>query len=70
VMAGSGAAVGLLGAWAAQKVAAGLLCNISPVDPTTLAGAAVLLLGVAAMASAIPAARVLGIDPPRTLRQD
>lgn len=70
VMAGIGAALGLFGAWAAQKLTAGLLFDISPVDPPTFLGAAVVLMAVAAVASAIPAARVLRIDPARTLRQD
>jgi len=39
-------------------------------DPITFATSTVFLLAVAAMASAIPAARVLRIDPARTLRQD
>ena len=69
-MATIGAAIGLFGAWATQKLISGLLFGISPVDPLTSAGAAVFLLGVAAIATAIPGARVLGIDPARTLRQD
>ena len=69
-MATFGAVIGLLGAWATQKLTSGLLFGVSPVDPVTLAGAAFFLLAVAAIASAIPGARALGIDPARTLRQD
>lgn len=69
-MAALGTAVGLCGAWASQKLTSGLLFGISPVDPPTLAGAAGLLLAVAALASTIPAARVLQIDPVAALRQD
>lgn len=64
------AVIGLLGAWATQKLTSGLLFGVSPVDPVTFAGAAFLLLAAAAIASAIPGARALGIDPARTLRQD
>jgi putative ABC transport system permease protein len=69
-MATIGAVIGLLGAWATQRLTSGLLFAISPVDPATFAGAAVFLLIVAAVASAIPGARVLTIDPARTLRQE
>jgi ABC-type antimicrobial peptide transport system permease subunit len=69
-MAAIGAAVGLLGACAAQKLTSGLLFGISPLDPATFVGAAVFLLTIAALASAIPAARALRIDPAGALRQD
>ncbi len=69
-MATIGAAIGLFGAWATQKLTSGLLFGISPVDPVTFAGAAVFLLAVATVASAIPGARVMSIDPARTLRED
>jgi len=69
-MAAIGAALGLLGATAAQKLISGLLFGISPLDPATFAAAAIFLLAVVAAASAIPGARVLRLDPARTLRQD
>lgn len=69
-MATFGAVIGLLGAWATQKLTTSLLFGVSPVDPVTFAGAAFFLLAVAGIASAIPGARALGIDPARTLRQD
>jgi ABC-type antimicrobial peptide transport system permease subunit len=69
-MAALGTAIGLFGAWTTQKLVKGLLFGISPVDPVTFAGAAVFLLTVATIASAIPGTRVLRIDPAQTLRQD
>jgi putative ABC transport system permease protein len=69
-MATYGAVIGLLGAWATQELTSGFLFGVSPVDPVTFVGAAFFLLTVAAIASAIPGARALGIDPARTLRQD
>jgi predicted permease len=69
-MAALGAAIGLFGAWATQKLVKGFLFGISPVDPVTFAGAAVFLLTIATIASLIPGARVLRIDPAQALRQD
>jgi predicted permease len=69
-MATIGAGIGLFGAWAMQKLTSGILFGISPVDPATFAGGALFLLVVAAIACAIPGARVMRIDPAATLRQD
>jgi putative ABC transport system permease protein len=69
-MAALGAVIGLFGAWASQKLTSGLLFGVSPVDPVTFTGAAFFMLAIAAIASAIPAARVLFIDPAGALRQD
>jgi putative ABC transport system permease protein len=69
-MAAFGAVVGLFGAWATQRLTGGLLYGISPADPVTFLGAVFFLLAVAAIASAIPAARVSLIDPAGSLRQD
>ena len=69
-MAAIGAAIGLAGAWSAQRLMGRLLFDVSPVDPLTFAGAAAFLLAVAAIASAIPGVRVLQIDPAQMLRQD
>ena len=69
-MAAIGATIGLFGAWATQKLTNGLLFGISPVDPASFAGGTAFLLAVAAIACAIPAARVLRIDPAGALRQD
>jgi predicted permease len=69
-MATIGAVIGLCGAFAAQKFTSGLLFGISPVDPLTFTGAPIFLMAVAAVACAIPGARVLRIDPAQALRQD
>jgi putative ABC transport system permease protein len=69
-MTSIGAAIGLMGACATRRLTSGLLFGISPVDPLTFTGAAFFLLAIAAIASAIPAARVLLIDPAGALRQD
>jgi ABC-type lipoprotein release transport system permease subunit len=59
----------LFGVNAPSAIWAGF-ASISPLDPVTLASAAVFLLTVAAIASAIPSARVMRIDPAGALRQD
>jgi ABC-type antimicrobial peptide transport system permease subunit len=69
-MAIIGAALGLAGAAGAQRLTSGLLFDISPVDRVTFAGAAVLLLTVAAIETIIPGLRATRIDPARTLSQE
>jgi len=66
----AGAAIGLLGAFAAQRLTSGILFGISPLDPVTFAAGAIFLVGVAAVAGTIPGVRVTRIDPARVLRQD
>jgi predicted permease len=69
-MAAIGASLGLLGAIAAEKLTSGMLFGVSPVDPATFVGVAAFLMAVAAVASAIPGARAMDIEPARALRQD
>jgi putative ABC transport system permease protein len=66
----AGAAIGLVGAFAVQKLTSGMLFGISPLDPLTFAGGAMFLIVVAAIAGTIPSVRVMRIDPALTLRQD
>ena len=64
-----GVAVGLAGALAAARLVSTLLFGVGPTDALTLAGASVLLLGVAALASVLPAGRALRVQPSATLRE-
>ena len=59
----------LAGALAAARLVSKLLFGVGPTDAPTLAGAALLLLGVAALASALPAGRALRVQPSVTLRE-
>src|SRR5262245_1461163 len=63
-----GAAVGVAGALALTRVLSKLLYEISPTDPTTFAANSVLLIGVALLASYIPARRAAAVAPVVALR--
>lgn len=63
-----GVVVGLVGAVAATRLLRSLLYDVSPTDPLTLAGVALLLLALAALASWIPARRAARVPPMEALR--
>jgi predicted permease len=65
-----GAAVGLVGALIVSHLMAGLLYRVSPTDPLTFAGVALLLIGVALLACYIPARRAIRVDPLIALRYE
>jgi predicted permease len=69
-IAATGLLVGLLAALATNRLLVGLLYRVSPTDAPTLAVVSGLLLGVALLASAIPARSTLRIDPVIALRAD
>lgn len=64
----AGAAVGLLGAIAAIRLFSKLMPGTPPSDPAALAGAVLLLVGVAVVASLLPARRAARVDPMVALR--
>jgi hypothetical protein len=66
----TGLLFGLLGAALANQLLIALLYQVSPTDGATLALAATLLLGVASLASAIPARLSTRVDPVLALRAD
>jgi predicted permease len=67
-LAALGAAVGLLGAAATSRLVRALLFDVHWLDPVSLAAAASLLVGAAALASYLPARRAARVDPVVTLR--
>jgi ABC-type antimicrobial peptide transport system permease subunit len=64
-----GITLGLVGALAAARLLRGLLFGVSPTDPVTLGGVAVLLLTTAAVAAYLPARRATQVDPVQVLRE-
>jgi ABC-type lipoprotein release transport system permease subunit len=61
--------MGLAGAWAGQRLIRSFLFQVSPADPITFGGGAFFLILVAIVASLIPAARAMRIDPSQLLRE-
>lgn len=69
-LAGIGLVVGLLLAFGAGQLLARQLVGVSPADPVSFGVTALLLVVVAALASAIPARRAATLDPLVALRRD
>jgi macrolide transport system ATP-binding/permease protein len=65
----AGIGLGLFGALVVGRALSGLLYGVSPADPVSLAGAAVVLLAVAALACYVPARYASRVDPLVALRE-
>jgi predicted permease len=65
-----GVGIGLVGARALTRLLTRLLFQVGSADPATLAGAAALLVMVAALATYLPAWRATSLDPMAVLRQE
>jgi putative ABC transport system permease protein len=65
-----GAGVGLAGAMMAGPMLRGLLFELNPVDPLTMAAAAVLVVVASALACCFPAMRAARVDPVVALRSE
>ena len=65
---GAGIALGAPLALAAARGAAALVFGVSPMDPATLAGAALVMVVMGIVAALIPSRRALNVDPLAALR--
>jgi len=70
LLAGIGVVVGLAGSLAASKLLGGLLYEVSPTDPLTLASITLVVLFVTFLASYVPARRAARVDPMVALRYE
>ena len=69
-LAGLGVAIGLGIALLASRGLSAMLFGVSRLDPATYVGVIALLVGVAALASGMPAWRAAQVDPATTLRAE
>jgi putative ABC transport system permease protein len=69
-LTGIGVLIGILGGVAVTRVTATMLFDVSPTDPLSFVGVSVLLIGVAALASYVPARRATRVDPLEALRTE
>lgn len=70
MLAFSGVAIGLTGAFVLTRLIRSLLYGVEPTDPFTFVGISLLLALIALLASYIPAQRAARIDPMVSLRCD
>lgn len=66
----AGLAAGVAGALALVRLVKSMLYGIAPYDPVTLSCAVAVMLGVALLASWIPARRAAGVEPMEALRHE
>jgi putative ABC transport system permease protein len=70
LLGAAGVAVGLAGAVLLSRVISSMLFSLSPRDPLTLGGVALLLLATTVLAGYLPARRATRVDPVTALRAE
>jgi len=66
----TGVTIGFLGALVLTRLMRSFLYGVSPTDPATFAGVALLLIAAALLASFIPAWRAMSVDPAVAVRHE
>jgi len=66
----TGAAIGLVGAYAGSRLIGSMLFGVSPLDPATYGAGVALLAVVALLAAWAPARRAAAVDPTIALRAE
>jgi ABC-type antimicrobial peptide transport system permease subunit len=70
LLAGVGAALGLVAAAGLTRMMSSLLFGVTALDPLTYAAVSVLLIAAALLASYLPARRAMAVDPVEALRAE
>ena len=70
LLAGSGAAMGLIVAFALTQLLSAQLYGVSPRDPAAMAASAVLLIAIALAACSLPARRASRVNPLEAMRTE
>lgn len=70
LLAGTGLAIGLAAALSGTRLLRSMLYGVSPVDPATIAGMAVILVTVATLSSLVPARRATRTEAVEALRSE
>jgi ABC-type antimicrobial peptide transport system permease subunit len=70
MLLGAGSALGLLAGMSASRLLGRIVYQADPTDPAVVGGAALTMVLLGIVASAIPARRALAVDPSRLMREE